>query len=157
MVQLRSRPHTWQGDMATEWPRLTQGTHYWPRPSFAEEMYPGSLDFGVHRDPPVYVFFAMGIGSSGEATVSEETLRQRLTNANNHFRRKAAEVLGDEDAVMLLANLYQQSSINRGDLDVCPRGLALAKLTAANFCEIGATVVYITEAGQSFIESLDQE
>ena len=115
------------------------------------------FDFGIHQDPPVYLFFTMGLKSGGGTRGSDETLRQRLNNANNLFRRKAAEVLGDEDAVMLLADLYQQSSINRGDLDVCPRGLALAKLTAAHFCEIGANVVYITEAGQSFIESVDQK
>ena len=87
---------------------------------------------------------------------SAEKLRNRLDNANNHFRRKAADVLGDEDAVLLLANLYEQSSINLTDFDTCQHGITLARLTAANFCEIGANVIYITEAGQNFIESLDQ-
>ena len=47
-----------------------------------------------------------------EATgnASTEELRQRLDNANRHFRRKAAAVLGDEDAVRLLAELYSHST-----------------------------------------------
>ena len=84
-------------------------------------------------------------------------VRERLKNANNHFRRKAAEVLGDEEAVLLLANLYRNSNIQLEDFDACRDGIALARLTAANFCEIGARVIYITEAGQGFIESIDQE
>ena len=92
-----------------------------------------------------------------KAVESDESLRRRLSNANNHFRRKAAEVLGHEDAVLLLANLYQQSNVKLEDLDVCQRGVALAKLAAANFCEIGANVIYITEAGQGFIESIDRK
>ena len=86
-----------------------------------------------------------------------EELRQRLNNANNHFRWKAAEVLGDEDAVRLLVKLYQRSTIRIAELDTCQDGISLARLTAANFCEIGANLVYITEAGQGFIESLDQK
>ena len=30
----------------------------------------------------------------------------------------------------------------------------MAKLTAANFCEVGANVIYITESGQRFIASI---
>ena len=91
-------------------------------------------------------------------TVSEtEELRQRLDNANNHFRWKAAEVFSDEDAVRLLIKLYQRSTIRIAEFDICQDGISLARLTAANFCEIGANLVYITEAGQGFIESLDQK
>ena len=85
-----------------------------------------------------------------------EELRQRLDNANNHFRWKAAEVLGDEDAVRLLIELYQQSTIRIAEFDACQDGISLARLTAANFCEVGANLIYITEAGQRFIESLDK-
>ena len=85
-----------------------------------------------------------------------EELRQRLDNANNHFRWKAAEVLGDEDAVRLLIELYQQSTIRIAEFDACQYGISLARLTAANFCEVGANLIYITEAGQRFIESLDK-
>ena len=84
-----------------------------------------------------------------------EELRQRLENANNHFRWKAAEVLGDEDAVRLLIKLYQRSTIRIAEFDLCQDGISLARLTAANFCEIGANLIYVTEAGQRFIESLD--
>ena len=103
------------------------------------------------------VFGTHEAGGRRDTIASTEDLRHRLNNANNHFRRKAAEVLGDEDAVVLLADLYEQSSIGLSDFDTCQHGIALARLTAANFCEVGANVIYITEAGQSFIESLDQK
>ena len=83
-----------------------------------------------------------------------EELRQRLESANAHFRWKAATVLGDEDAIRLLATLYQVFNIEILELDMHKNGIALAKLTAANFCEIGANVIYITDAGQDFIESI---
>lgn len=83
-----------------------------------------------------------------------EELRQRLESANAHFRWKAAAVLGDEDATRLLATLYQVFNIEISELDMRKNGIALAKLTAANFCEIGANVIYITDAGQDFIESI---
>ncbi len=86
---------------------------------------------------------------------SVEDLRQRLENANSHFRRKAAAVLGDDTSVYLLANLYQTSSLDISGIDMSQDGIALAKLSAANFCEIGAEVIYITEAGQNFIESIN--
>ena len=92
-----------------------------------------------------------------ESMKSTESLRQRLANVNNHFRRMAAVVLGDEDAVRLLAELYQSFNLDIEDLDTCQQGIALAKLTAANFCEVGVKVIYITEAGQSFIEALHKE
>ena len=82
------------------------------------------------------------------------TLHQRLDNANRHFRRKAAEVLNDEAAVLLLAQLYEQSTITLSGFDSCKHGVSLAKLTAANFCEVGANLIYITEAGQKFTESI---
>ena len=86
-----------------------------------------------------------------------EELRQRLNMANNHFRWKAAEVFGDEDAVRLLAELYQRSTIKLAEFDTGRQGIALARLTAANFCEVGAKIIYITEAGQRFIEWLKQK
>ena len=85
---------------------------------------------------------------------SAVSLRERLDNANNHFRRKAAEVLGDEATVAILAQMYEQSTIQLAKLDSGKDGICLAKLAAANFCEISANLVYITEAGQNFIESL---
>ena len=86
-----------------------------------------------------------------------QSIQQRLDNANRHFRRKAAEVLADEDAVCLLADMYESINIVFDDFDACEHGVALARLAAANFCEIGARGIYITEAGQRFIEALNRE
>ena len=86
-----------------------------------------------------------------------KTLRQRLDNANNHFRKKAAAVFGDGDAVRLLARLYQAVTVDLADFDACKDGVSLAKLTAANFCEIGAKSIYITEAGQNFIDAINSD
>ena len=88
---------------------------------------------------------------------SATQLQQRLDNANRHFKRKAAEVFSDADAIRLLAKLYKSINLDIDDFDSCQQGIALSKLTAANFCEIGAKVIYITEAGQKFIEALNSE
>ena len=86
---------------------------------------------------------------------SVDILQQRIDNANRLFRRKAAEVFNDEDSVRLLARLYQAVVIDIVDFDSGKEGIALAKLTAANFCEIGAKVIYITESGQRFIKAIE--
>ena len=83
-----------------------------------------------------------------------EHMRQRLANANDYFRRKASEVFNDKAALDLLEVMHRDVVVDISDLDICEHGLSLAKLTAANFCEIGAKVVYITEAGQRFMNSL---
>ena len=85
---------------------------------------------------------------------STEELRQRLANANDYFRRKATEVVSDDAALRLLATLYEAVVVDISEFDSCKDGLSLAKLTAANFCEIGANVIYITESGQRFIDSI---
>lgn len=90
----------------------------------------------------------------GEATEDAESLRQRLSNANDYFQRKASEVFNDEDALKLLAAMYKDVVIEASEFDGCKNGVSMAKLTAANFCEIGANVIYITEAGQRFIEAI---
>ena len=41
------------------------------------------------------------------------------------------------------------------DFDVAQDGIALARPAAANFAEIGATVVYITDAGRRFIQYIE--
>ena len=89
-----------------------------------------------------------------EIVESNETLGQRLANANDYFKRKATEVVSDESALRLLAALYEAVVVDISEFDLCEDGLSLAKLTAASFCEIGATVVYITESGQRFIDSI---
>ena len=66
-------------------------------------------------------------------------------------------MFSDADAIRLLAKLYKSINLDIDDFDSCQQGIALSKLTAANFCEIGAKVIYITEAGQKFIEALNSE
>ena len=90
-----------------------------------------------------------------DATKSPERLRERLANANDYFRKKASEVLTDESALGLLTSIYEGVVVEIVDFDFCNNGMALAKLTAANFAEIGANVIYITEAGQRFINSIE--
>ena len=123
--------------------------------TYANEMV---LNLGVFAEDFLQVGSPKGSVENAyvEPAYVEQDLRSRLDNANNHFRRKAAEVFGNEQAVLLLANLYQQSNLKIKDFDFCKEGLVLAKLTAANFCEIGSKVIYITEAGRDFIEVLDQ-
>lgn len=84
----------------------------------------------------------------------ESELRQRLHNANAYFRRKAAEVLTDDNAIRLMAVLYQEAVIDPEYFHDGESGVALAKLAAAGFCEIGVTAVWITDAGHHFTASL---
>ncbi len=83
-----------------------------------------------------------------------KNLQQRLANANDYFRRKASEVFNDNASLKLLEGMYQDVVVEISEFDACEHGLALAKLTAASFCEVGANVIYITEAGQRFIDSI---
>ena len=82
-------------------------------------------------------------------------LRRRLNNANRHFRRKAAAVFNDDAALTLLATLYESVVVETEDFDFCEHGQALAKLTAANFAEVGANGIFITEPGQRFIDNIN--
>ena len=104
------------------------------------------------------ISFEHGGGSVGRrtsASSSVESLERRLANANDYFRRKATEVVNDESALGLLDSMFQNVIVEIADFDFCENGMALAKLTAANFAEIGANVIYITEAGQRFLSSMD--
>ena len=85
---------------------------------------------------------------------SLSNLRIRLDKANEHFRRRAAAVLRDKDAVLLLAGLYEQSSVRLEEFDTCNSGVPLAKLAAAGFCDIGSESIYVTMTGREFIESI---
>ena len=91
----------------------------------------------------------------GGTANSTENLRQRLANANDYLQRKASEVFNDEAALRLLATMYQDIVVDISEFNACEKGIPLAKLTAANFCEVGANVIYITEAGQRFIDSIE--
>ena len=94
--------------------------------------------------------------STAEDSVAAANLRRRLDNFNRHFRRKAAAVLNDDAALRLLAAMYSNVVVETDEFDFCKHGRALAKLTAANFCEIGANSIYITESGQRFIDNINQ-
>ena len=85
---------------------------------------------------------------------SPESLRHRLDNANAHFRRKAAEVLDDEHALKYLDKLYRDVVIDIPDSELSQQELALAKLAAANFCEIGINAISITLSGRRFADSI---
>lgn len=88
--------------------------------------------------------------------VSHGGLRQRLDRVNAYFNRKAAEVCADEDALRLLAVLYQDGIIELAGFDAGKFGIPLARLTAANFCESGVNVICISEPGQQFIEAIQK-
>ena len=96
--------------------------------------------------------------TNGTATLddSPEVLRGRLADANAYFRRKASEVFGDQSALRVLVSLYEDVIVDIPDFDMREDGLSLAKLTAAGFVEVGANVIYITESGQRFIESIER-
>lgn len=119
-------------------------------------------DFAI-QDDPIEISEIMGILTverhttvrRGGTNNPTESLRQRLANANDYFHRKASEVLNDEAALRLLAAMYKDVVMDISEFDPCENGIPLAKLTAANFCEIGKNVIYITEGGQRFIDSIE--
>lgn len=82
-------------------------------------------------------------------------LRRRLDNVNRHFKRKAAAVFNDDAALTLLATLYENVVVETEEFDFCEHGRSLAKLAAANFCEVGANGIFITESGQRFIDNIN--
>lgn len=82
-------------------------------------------------------------------------MRLRMKKVSQHFRHKAGAVLGDGGALRLLADLYEGGAIDKEAMGLCRRCSSLAKLTAANFCEVGVNVVYITPAGRRFIDRIE--
>lgn len=89
-----------------------------------------------------------------ETTKKVEELRTRLANANAHFGRMAGEVFNDEAARGLLAHLYEAVVVDLDQFDGQTQGIALAKLTAAGFAEIGPDAYFITGAGRRFVDSI---
>ena len=82
----------------------------------------------------------------------------RLDQMNSYFRLKAAEVFNDEASVRLLARLYESHALAYRDLPINEtNGVALARLTAAGFCEVGPLRARITDDGQRFIDNIHQE
>ena len=74
-------------------------------------------------------------------------------DTRRHFLQKTSEVLNDEAALRLLVRFSDGSVIETGEFDT--QSIALAKLTAANLCEIGSTTVYITEVGKRFVHEAE--
>lgn len=85
---------------------------------------------------------------------NEYTIEHRLYLMNSYFKRKASEVLIDEQSLVLIAYLYENISIERNNFNYKDDSLALSKLTAANFCAIGENNIFITDAGIDFIKSI---
>ena len=94
------------------------------------------------------------VSTSDEGSKAFDDLKLRLENANRYFRRMAAAVSNDDEAVELLRSLHADVVVENQAFDFRQNGHALARLTAANFCELGANDIYITEAGQQFIDNL---
>lgn len=123
------------------WPTLPRVAHWlnpdnyldpWSAPEFARIH---------HRTPP-------------KPQGREPTLQERLDRVNTHFRFKAAEVYADDDALRLLATLYEAGLIELRDFDLENHAIPLAKLTAANFAQVFHWSIQITEPGQHFINQL---
>ena len=104
------------------------------------------------------VFAVVDVNSEGSWTVTLDGSEIRLANANAYFQRKASEVWTDVGAIGMLELLYEKAAIDISeyDLSIGVRAVALAKLTAANYAEVGAMVIYVTEAGQRAIEAFDE-
>ena len=91
-----------------------------------------------------------------EATYEE--LQARLDNVNDMFRRKTAAVTNNYEALELISKLYCDKVIDIEKFDIFSEyniySIPLALLTAANLVEIGAKIVYITESGFRYVDSL---
>ena len=83
------------------------------------------------------------------------TIGQRAAAAEGFFRRKAHATWLDEDAMALLQDLNQQIVVETDGFDFAHDSIALAKLTAAHFAEIGAKSIWITERGMRFANHQD--
>ena len=94
------------------------------------------------------------VSPSDEGSKVPNNLKLRLNNANRYFHRMAAAVFIDDEAIKLLRSMYTDVLVENEAFDFQQNGRALARLAAANFCELGPTDIYITQAGQRFIENL---
>lgn len=84
-------------------------------------------------------------------------LARRAARARTYFTRKATAVLWDDDAMNLLVSLMKKGPANQEDFGISQQGLAFAKLAAAGFVDIGATVVHITHYGSQFLRALEEK
>ena len=96
--------------------------------------------------------------STGSLDPAESRLNanERLKRVNKYFKLKAADVLSDDLSVRLLAKLYEAESIEFPELDIDDASRALAKLTAAGFCDLGELKLQITDSGRQFIEGIEK-
>ena len=108
------------------------------------------ISMGRHA-PETFLF------AFAEDTDRVTELEQRLANANAHFRRKAWEVVADDLAMSMLADLHADLVVDIAALNLTDQSLALAKLAAAGFVEIGASVVSITDAGHTSFQSVEEK
>ena len=90
-----------------------------------------------------------------ESSYVQAGLRSKLDRVTRYFKRKIAAVLNDEEAVQLLSELHESRLIEKKDIDPSKHCFPLSKLTAANLCEIGSDIVYITPSGKRLIDSID--
>lgn len=84
-----------------------------------------------------------------------EEINLKLERVTDHFRRRTGAVLSNDPALRLLADLYEVGAMEKSDLGLCQRCGPLAKLTAANLCEVGVNIIYITPAGRQLINSIE--
>ena len=100
------------------------------------------------------IWHQLGSTSSEQASDQVSDTGRRLDRANRHFRLKAGAVFNDPDALDLLTRMNSQILVETSDFDFCNDGRSLAKLTAANFCDVGTNGIFITDRGRRFIAKL---
>ena len=116
--------------------------------------------YGRHRvtvsykstDQMQLISFSKGVAESSYVNAG---LRSKLDRVIRYFKRKTAAVLNDEDALQLLSELHESKLIEKKDIDPSKHCFPLSKLAAANLCEIGSNIVYITPNGKRLIDSID--
>lgn len=89
--------------------------------------------------------------------LNPEAVDPRIVKVNAYLALGAAKVFNDEAALQLLAELHQQTVIRADALGPCPSPevlLALAKLAAAAFCDVGTDVISITNEGEEFVSRM---
>lgn len=74
---------------------------------------------------------------------------------SDDVRLTSAGVLGDDNAVRILARTFERDDISLSELDLGKDGESLAWLAAAGLCDLGALKVRITRRGRSLIRAID--
>ena len=82
----------------------------------------------------------------------EDQLQARVENESSHLRRMVAAVVNDQEALRLMARLHDRESIETKELE--DSAIPLAKITAANFAQVGAHLVHVTGPGRKFVQSI---